>query len=197
MHYQRWHRHGSTDLPPKEDRVCKIEGCEAIQDFRRLELCRVHHRETWRERRGICKIEKCGRQARHRSLCQTHYTQYREKQPFSVIQPRVPREEHEGGWKTNYHGYREKVVGGRKVLQHTVVMEEHLGRALRPKENVHHKNKIRHDNRLENLELWTTSQPPGARVSDLMEWAHWLLETYESEEALLGAPLRPVRSPTP
>ena len=39
--------------------------------------------------------------------------------------------------------------------------------------NCTHKNGIRHDNRPENLELWARGmQPPGSRVSDLIDFAH-------------------------
>ena len=37
-------------------------------------------------------------------------------------------------------------------------MEKHLGRFLRPNEVVHHKNEIRNDNRLCNLEIMTASK---------------------------------------
>ena len=39
------------------------------------------------------------------------------------------------------------------ILQHRRIMAEHLGRLLTPGEVVHHKNEIKVDNRLENLEV--------------------------------------------
>jgi endogenous inhibitor of DNA gyrase (YacG/DUF329 family) len=72
-----------------------------------------------------------------------------------------------------------------RVYEHRYVMEQHLQRPLRDKENVHHINGIRHDNRLENLELWTSSQPSGQRVSELLEWAEDILITYKDDIHLL------------
>lgn len=37
------------------------------------------------------------------------------------------------------------------------------------------------DNRLENLELWSSSQPSGQRVKDKVQWAIEILSLYQPE----------------
>jgi hypothetical protein len=113
-------------------------------------------------------------------------THYRRNLKYGDPRPDVPVRVATGdGWIS--HGYyylavppesRRLANGERQIAEHRLVMAQHLGRALFPDEAVHHRNGVRTDNRIENLDLWTTAHPKGQRVEDKVAFALMILNRY-------------------
>lgn len=128
-----------------------------------------------------CAFETCNRVSISLGYCNAHYLQYRKGKELKPT--RDPSNFGEWGvWTTTSKGYKVRHKYDRNKTtsqyQHRYVMQEFLGRELLPEENVHHKNGDRSDNRLENLELWSRSQPYGQRVDDKIQWMTEFLAVY-------------------
>jgi HNH endonuclease len=78
------------------------------------------------------------------------------------------------------------------IAEHVWVMTQMLGRPLRPEESVHHRNLLKGDNRPENLQLWTSHQPRGTSVADMLTWCQWFIAEYSDAPAWTAFPGGPL-----
>jgi hypothetical protein len=124
---------------------------------------------------SYCNVEGCEDRVKARGLCGMHYQRARTTGTPGL---RFRKIASKGSGTTDKVGYRRIKVDGKQVYEHRHVMEQMLGRKLLPAESVHHKNSIKHDNRPENLELWSRMQPNGHRVVDLLMY---VVENYPNE----------------
>lgn len=207
FHYQRWLK-GVPDwdtLDLKRKPLlgkCSVDECP--NPDRAEGLCVGHYKqrqmgkpfkplktEGVRGRPTRCKVSDCEKRTIGDGFCEFHRDRWKSGADLDI-----PKNSHYRTWEeidtwkrigADKNGYIYLARGANpnredtrtKIFEHRLVMEEKIGRRLTSKETVHHKNGVRDDNRIENLELWSSSHPAGQRVEDKIAWAKELLRTYE------------------
>lgn len=136
-----------------------------------------------------CAARGCVRSRRFKSgYCHPHNDRYKrlgdamEDVPLNGLPPRRKAKIYAADGYVLVHAPDSPMAGVRRyVPEQRLVMAEHIGRPLKRHETVHHINGVRHDNRIENLELWSSLHPSGQRVMDKVEWATQMLALYAPE----------------
>lgn len=193
MHYKRWLRNGSA-VRGTELSGCAFAGC--LNDAKTRGWCHGHYQQ-WRrvedESRmspsrgsGPCSIPDCDRKRYARGYCNTHSRRVlatgdaRPEEPIRAVTGAGSLTH--GYWKVPVDvGERWLDGGASTALEHRLVVARSLGRPLATDEVVHHLNGDRTDNREENLELWSTTQPRGQRIIDKVDHAVELLRRYRPD----------------
>lgn len=186
---------------------CSVVGCR--QYVHTQGMCNAHSARVRRhgdplrggdvkaKERAKCSIQGCHRIEYSKGFCNPHYQRFkRHGTPLGGTKIRAKK----GSGHLSKDGYRylfslthpNRNKHG-KILEHVMVMAECLGRPLRKGETVHHKNGIKHDNTPSNLEVWSTFQPCGQRVTDKIEHSANFLLRYLDDQSLWPSDLKWLR----
>lgn len=194
-HYWRSNNGKPMDAPVRVrrakgevDRGCLVERCE--RPHFSGGYCRSHHARLYagksvstplRLRRVYrndesCSVDGCVEPPRLGGYCALHYHRARAGRELSLLKRPTPQR---GRLRwINRSGYAVVVVPGgtpgatthsrykTHMLEHRYVMQKWLGRSLLKTEQVHHRNGIRDENQIENLELKTSAHGSGISATD-------------------------------
>jgi hypothetical protein len=169
------------EITGETERSCKICHGKIAPRGNSKYLCRKCYNKDYRKRNpNIYAREKAYENKKRKDA-----VRLRRGIPLDTPNLTAPR----GSGHLNEHGYKCICIKDHpncknkkgRIYEHVFVMSKYLGRPLNKGESVHHKNGIRHDNRIENLELWNKSHPPGQRVEDKIEWCKEFLIQYGFE----------------
>jgi hypothetical protein len=171
---------------------CSAAGRRKSADEKHKTTCKNCGVEFYRSRRkGSGTIYNtqmlCSRECKNAWVSKA----YREKHGTPEITRRIKR---------NYVYLRFPATAERdayEILEHRYVMSKIIGRDLLPEETVHHINGDGHDNRPENLELFSSNHGPGQRVVDKVQFAIEILTLYPEFARRAGYELHAIHQRPP
>jgi hypothetical protein len=200
-HYRRWQRHGDPLKMIAPIRGgCDIEGCESPHQAHGF--CKRHYMNLWRSGnplgtgrgRKTCTVDGCDTFVHGHGLCSKHYRRWLKHGSADIVKTSwtgAPRHravvgaryvDVQSGYVKVFDPEHQHATPQGHVKEHIRVMTAALGRSLAEGETVHHRNGVRNDNRLENLQLRVGPHPRGITVEDACEWARMILARYNTPE---------------
>ncbi len=182
----------SLDRGRKDGRYPQCKDCrnaygrkyQRVNRSKRLEIERRYRERKRSKKDGSCSVVECTESKMYSAsggLCEKHYQRYQKHgDPNHTAHP------NRGKGYVNSEGYRVLSRPGHAMatakgalLEHRLIMSEHIGRSLYADETVHHLNGDKLDNRIENLELRIGNHGKGGKAEDVLAWAHEVIRRYE------------------